>query len=1000
MSFTYGATAGGATIVNRGTLSFNEYALGGSATIVNEGGKVSFYASSTAENATIVTKKGATTEFHFLSTPGNARLSVEAGGVIDFSNRVSTQGTTHTLLTAAMVYGDGKIFLGGNHFEVGGKNNNFDIRATIADFIGAPQENKSGTLVKTGAGLVVLSSGANSYSGGTILKGGSLNLAAKGAAGTGAVSFDTGAQKLKVQKSALLNADGSLAFTNAIKSFGAGDEIKLQGVASSVGTKLDVSANTLSVTFGASVVTVGLEKAAAGTGAVMAVYKTSSTEVAVDFETRNATIGTAGDDQIYIIGAGRSVRGGNGRDLLVGDWGDDTLDGGSGADTMRGGQGSDRYIVDEAGDVIVEEPGAFGNDTVVTSLSYTLEDAIENLELTGTAAVNGTGNAGQNTILGNGGANILRGGNGDDVLEGGGGNDTLYGSFERDASSGRDTLRGGAGDDYMFGGGGVDSFDGGEGYDTATLGVAIEGDDTSITIDLADPSKNTGKAAGERYIDIEKFQLGNAGDTFWADPLSSVALWIQGYGGSDRITTAGGDDRLDGGAGADRLEGGAGDDIYDVDDTADVVVEARDGGLDTVFASVSYTLTGDNIEQLWLTGSSNIDATGAAGDDMLFGNLGNNLLDGRQGADSLLGRLGDDTYIVDNVDDLVFEESGEGTDTVVASVGYALAVGSAIERLQLAAPTGTAGLTLIGNEFAQTITGNGGANVLDGKGGADILIGGAGSDTYTVDNTRDQVIEAVGGGRDTVGALTSYKLAAGQEIETLRLMLATGKQNLNLTGNEFGQALIGNDGNNTLDGRGGADVMTGARGNDTYSVDSSADRVVEGVGGGIDRVVSLSHYRLAAGQEIETLQLSASTSAEKFNLIGNEFGQSLIGNAGANSLEGKGGNDVLTGGNGADTFIFASALGAGNVDRITDFSAVDTIRLSKSFFAAIAPGQLKANELKDIAKAKVDADDHVLYDSRTGDLFYDADGSGKAAAVKFAVLDNKAAITHADFLIG
>ncbi len=325
--------------------------------------------------------------------------------------------------------------------------------------------------------------------------------------------------------------------------------------------------------------------------------------------------------------------------------------------------------------------------------------------------------------------------------------------------------------------------------------------------------------------------------------------------------------------------------------------------------------------------------------------------------------------------------------------------------------------TLRGTDAADALTGGRGNDALDGAGGndtlsggagndllfgglgADRMIGGAGDDVYTVDNARDVTVEAPGGGSDKVLTSVSYALAAGQEIEGLQLLVATGRAALNLTGNEFSQTLVGNNGANLLNGGGGHDVLLGRGGNDTYIVDNGGDRVVEALGGGYDKVLSFVSYSLSAGQEVEALQLLSATGRAALDLIGNEFGQVLVGNNGANVLDGKGGGDVLTGRGGADTFVFSAALGSGNVDRIVDFAPEDTIRLSKSVFAALAPGQLKASEFKDIGKSKADADDHVLYDSRNGNLFYDADGSGKAAAVKFAILDNKASITHTDFLI-
>ena len=107
------------------------------------------------------------------------------------------------------------------------------------------------------------------------------------------------------------------------------------------------------------------------------------------------------------------------------------------------------------------------------------------------------------------------------------------------------------------------------------------------------------------------------------------------------------------------------------------------------------------------------------------------------------------------------------------------------------------------------------------------------------------------------------------------------------------------------------------------------------------------------------------------------------------------------GGGGADTFVFETKLGSGNVDHITDFAPEDTIRLVRDVFKALAPGVLPDAAFKDLgaAGAKIDADDRILYDRKSGALFYDADGLGKGAAVQFAVLDNKVAITAADFLI-
>ncbi|GJE82122.1 calcium-binding protein [Methylorubrum thiocyanatum] len=239
-----------------------------------------------------------------------------------------------------------------------------------------------------------------------------------------------------------------------------------------------------------------------------------------------------------------------------------------------------------------------------------------------------------------------------------------------------------------------------------------------------------------------------------------------------------------------------------------------------------------------------------------------------------------------------------------------------------------------------------------------------------------------------------------------------------LIGTAGADRLFGDAGDDVLRGGAGRDELVGGAGNDTYFVDTPGDRVFEGTGHGTDRIVATSSYRLADGQEIEILQLAkgaGGTGWAPLSLTGNAFGQTLVGNAGDNRLDGGGGDDRLagglgddrlTGGSGADTFVFDTRPGRGNVDHVSDFASSDDVfQLDHAVFSrldigVLAPGQFKIlGPAKAAQAAKTDADDRILYKQKTGELFYDADGSGRKEAVLIAVLDNHATLDHTDFLI-
>jgi Ca2+-binding RTX toxin-like protein len=215
-----------------------------------------------------------------------------------------------------------------------------------------------------------------------------------------------------------------------------------------------------------------------------------------------------------------------------------------------------------------------------------------------------------------------------------------------------------------------------------------------------------------------------------------------------------------------------------------------------------------------------------------------------------------------------------------------------------------------------------------------------------------------------------------------------------ITGTAIRDHISGAGGNDILAGGGAPDILRGGGGNDFYTVDHQGE-AIELAGQGTDTVRSDVAYTL--GDNIERLQL---TGAAGVTGRGNTLANILVGNDGANTLNGGGGRDTLTGGGGGDRFLFTNRLDpAANVDRVTDFAAgVDDLRLDDAVFAGLAPGALAADAFR-IGTRAIDASDRIVYNPETGALFFDADGTGGAAQIRFATLAPGIALTAADFLV-
>ncbi|MBO9629909.1 MAG: calcium-binding protein [Shinella sp.] len=315
-----------------------------------------------------------------------------------------------------------------------------------------------------------------------------------------------------------------------------------------------------------------------------------------------------------------------------------------------------------------------------------------------------------------------------------------------------------------------------------------------------------------------------------------------------------------------------------------------------------------------------------------------------------------------------------------------------------------------------------------------INLGGLSGQTNRIFNTGEIISTAyalsLGNASDTVinkGFIGgTMSLGAGNDVLDSHLGLLDGDVrggtgNDSITGGALNDLLYGEDGNDTLDGGAGDDLldggigtdsMTGGIGNDRYYVDTAADLIIEAVGGGKgDRLFASASYTLRSGIEVERMETISVSGTTAINLTGNDFAQTIFGNAGANVLKGGGGNDVLrgyggkdtlVGGAGNDTFVFNTTLNATtNVDTISDFNApADTIQIDNAVFLGLATGALAASAFKDLAVGTKDASDRILYNSNTGDLFFDRDGSATTyAPIKFGFLTGSPTITAADFFV-
>jgi serralysin len=665
-------------------------------------------------------------------------------------------------------------------------------------------------------------------------------------------------------------------------------------------------------------------------------------DIMADNDQGHVLVGFGGDDQLYGRGGG---------DTLIGGVGADYLDGGDGFDKVDYSSSSAGVAVDLALNKVLY--GDAQGDTIVS-----IEDV--------------TGSAFDDDLRGNDVSNVLRGGGGNDNISGSAGFDYIFGD------AGDDTITAGVGAD-------LESVEGGAGYDTVYL--------TGTGVYLNLPTMNSPSFFSGGFSSIERFIGTAGGDVMNGDGTDNTFL---GGAGVDSLSGGEGADVLDGGADTDYIYGNGGSDTVvwtaatgalnvtlDAGGNASAIGVA---GIDTDYIYGIENILGGSAGDRLTGNQNNNTLKGNGGADILRGEDGSDTLDGGAGADSMTGGLGHDAYYVDNAMDTTVEAVNGGVDSVYTSITHVMRANIEYMYMQ-----GAANINGAGNGLDNFIQGNAGSNILNGAAGADLMMGLGGNDTYYFDSLGDSATEAANAGIDTVRSAVNTVLTA--DIEKLYL---TGTA-LNGTGNALTNFIYGNALSNTLNGGTGADRMWGYQGNDIFIVDSAGDLVFEtiaGAPGGTDTVQSSVNHTLSTNVERLTL-----TGAGNVNATGNTLVNLINGNAGNNFIDGKGGSDNLTGGLGVDSFMFTTALAVSNVDTITDFSvADDTIRLDDTVFAALSAGYLAASAFR-IGGGAADATDRIIYNAANGALYYDADGAGGAAQIRFATLDAGLALTSSDFFV-
>ena len=610
----------------------------------------------------------------------------------------------------------------------------------------------------------------------------------------------------------------------------------------------------------------------------------------------NAIVVGSGNNVVFAGNGDNTLQGGSGRVRMQVGSGHNTLIAGTGIATMIGGSGDNTFVINKAADEIVTQAGA--HNTVRASIDYVMGADIAALELSGTGNLTGTGNDADNTLTGNAGNSTLIAGNGNDTLIagsgvttmiGGSGNDTFvvkhsadvvqaqaggvhtirtYASYTASSNvqnltavgrlsvtlagnSLANVLTANDGDDVLIAGTGVATMIGGSGNDTFVVNKAAD-----VVVEQQAHGIDT-------VMSSISYVLGDN-----LENLTLTGTAIQGTGNALDNVIIGNDaaNLLAGGGGHDTLVGGKGDDSYVVDTVGELVVEALSGGIDTVLASISYVLP-DQVENLTLAGTADLNGTGNALDNFLRGNSGNNILDGGLGNDSYYYNVGD------GLDTLV--DAG-GNDTL--RFGAGLSLDNVALRLTSANGVTTAHVRILdaqgceqpdqGFDFVMNADSSGnplspidafqfadGATmswtdlqiksvVTDGVHGVTSITTGRNDDIIYAGNNQHNTIDS-GSGNDTV-----YAFNQGDTV----------------SGGGGNDVLVGGAGDDTIDGGCGNDILAGGHGDDLLrDLDDCGNNALLGSFGNDTILAGPNADFIAGGRDDDTISTGAGANVIAYN---------------------------------------------------------------------------------------------------------------------------------------